>query len=148
MYACMCVCTYAHICAGVYVCMCAGEYVWMCLCMCAAHYVTSSYHTMSHHHTTLCHIIIPHYVTSSYHTMSHHHTRARTRLAEVTSLERSHAQGYYVTSAYILCHIILPGHEQDLLRLPALREVTHKATMSHQHTYYVTSSYQDTNMTC
>ena len=49
------------------------------------------------------------------HTMSHHHT-------------------YYVTSSYILCHIII-----HIIHLSGIAYWVH--TMSHHHTYYVTSSY-------
>ena len=99
MHACMYVCACMHACMHVcmFACMYVCTYVCTYVCMHAYMYVcihvyvhTTKYEYAPHnmgnnlppqHIISLCHIII--------HTMSHHHT-------------------YYVTSSYILCHIIIP----------------------------------------
>jgi len=169
VYVCMCACVYVRMCACVYVCMCVCAYVCMCVCvyvcMCVCVHVNMCvlqlldvlvahvWHTLSHHHTyyvtssyILCHIIpdnfwmylsttawstrmshhththtythkyTPHMKPLSTHTQTHTHTHIRTPAALGHSWSRTHTND-------ILCHIIIH-------------------TMSHHHTYYVTSYQQ------
>jgi hypothetical protein len=76
---------------------------------------------MSHHHTYLAKQTSAS-IRGCIHTMSHHHTYYVTSSYILCHIIIHTTHTYYVTSSYILCHIIIH-------------------TMSHHHTYYVTSSY-------
>jgi hypothetical protein len=60
------------------------------------------------------------------------------------SVRGNASSSHYVTSSYILCHIIIHtmSHHHTIIQ-PGIRcGGTHQAAiMSHHHTYYVTSSY-------
>ena len=60
-----------------------------------------------------------------------HHTHRQSEVSR-TSAQRT----YYVTSSYILCHIIIHTMRATYILCHIIIR-----TMSHHHTYYVTSSY-------
>ena len=120
--------------------------------------VTSSYilchiimHTMSHHHTGRLSFYL--YIDSAHvrerelpkrpiHTSKEAYLCAKRgpqkKNGSRTYDRLSHHHTYYVTSSYILCHIIIHTMSH-LAPVTGCHIIIH--TMSHHHTYYVASSY-------
>src|SRR6056300_776499 len=67
--------------------------------------------------------------------MSHHHTYYVYALKDIYLKPQAH-HTYYVTSSYILCHIIIHTMCMPLkTSISSHKPIIH--TMSHHHTYYV-----------
>jgi hypothetical protein len=108
-------------------------------------------HTMSHHHTGRLSFYL--YIDSAHvrerelpkrpiHTSKEAYLCAKRgpqkKNGSRTYDRLSHHHTYYVTSSYILCHIIIHTMSH-LAPVTGCHIIIH--TMSHHHTYYVTSSY-------